>query len=63
MNGDVDPDDANSNHPATDIFEDVDVVDNGTDMASEVVSLRTELEKQQETLAKSFSHTMRKSSD
>ena len=49
MNGDVDPGDANNNnHSVTDICEDVDVVDNGTDMASEVVSLRTELEKQQE---------------
>ena len=49
MNGDVDPsDDVNNTEDATDICEEVVVVNNGTDMSNEIVSLRLELEKQQE---------------
>ena len=48
MNGDVDPTDDVNNTTATDICEEVVVVDNGTDMACEIASLRSELEQQQE---------------
>ena len=49
MNGDVDPsDDEKNTQDSTDICEEVVVVDTGTDMSNEIVSLRLELEKQQE---------------